>query len=173
MTYVRVATSDDGLSIADVQCRAWRQDYIAHLPPSAIESLEPVAVAKQWGPMLEPTCVGTVLVAVTGDSVGGFLAYLQSGRTAVIDALVIDPDQRRRGHASRLMSAFADLVQDAGAMEATMWCPGVDAALHSFLRSCGWGPDGATRTLADGRQRAQEQRFATTFLGESPALAGS
>jgi len=171
MSFVRFATPADAAGIGRTQSRAWRQDYAEQLPPDALAALEPEAVAAEWTPVLHGASGGVVLVAVDADHICGFLAYEKRHECAEIHALVVDPDFRNNGHASRLMSAFADQIRDSSTRDALMWCPAADDALQTFLTSCGWAADGASRTLADGTFQSDELRFTTTFIGESPAPA--
>jgi len=138
----------------------------------ALDALEPDAVAAEWLPIVQGATRTVALIAVEADEVVGFLAYEPRDNVAEVHTLVVDPDARHRGHASRLMSAFADHMREQHVSDASMWCPAADEPLRNFLISCGWAPDGARRTLADGSFQGDEERFVTTFIGESPALAG-
>lgn len=159
--------------MGELQSRAWRHDYVDQIPPDAHAALNPAETAQRWAAVTHGQTPTAVLVAVDTDQVCGFLAFDVRAESVHVLVLVIDPEFRGRGHASRLMSALADHALQAGAPEAVMWCPAADQALQGFLRSCGWGPDGATRTLADESMRAEEVRYVTSFIGGSPAPAGT
>jgi GNAT superfamily N-acetyltransferase len=167
MNFVRLATVDDAMPIAVLQCDTWRYDYPELFQGSAGKDLEPAFVAERWRPVLQKDIPGFVLVATSGDRVVGFAAADVRDDTAEVHTLIVAPHARRAGHGSRLMSACADLVQRDGAREALMWCIAEDQALAEFLRSAGWAPDGGSRELSDDHALIREVRFVTTFAEQS------
>jgi GNAT superfamily N-acetyltransferase len=62
-------------------------------------------------------------------------------------AFDIDPQRRRLGHGSRLMSAVVDLAANQGARALSMWCTLDDEGRRAFLTSSGWAPDSAWREI--------------------------
>lgn len=177
MAFVRTAsgTSDAG-DLATLQERVFAEKY-GHLPAVAAH-LEQRSSEGDWRELLSAADV-SVVVAVTHGIVG-YLIWTMDGDVAQIHALEIDPDARGQGHATRLLTAFADL--SAPAVTAIMWCPIEDDAMRGLLHTCGWGPDGSLRELqsADGHT-LREVRLVTDLgpyrsppptSGESPAPAG-
>lgn len=89
--------------------------------------------------------------------VAGFAAFGPAGdpdcdpaTTAELFALTVAPDETGHGHGSRLLTASADLLRDAGFTLAVCWTLLDDARLRSFLQETGWTPDGAYRDLDRG-----------------------
>lgn len=143
---VRTAAPADAGSIADVQSSAWQDNG---WPPA------PDAVGIWFdalGAPPDPQCVA--LVALEGSEVVGVLA---SGPAAdedtdrdwrEISELAVHPDRRRRGHGSRLMSAWAELTREAGGRAGCVWIPAASEPLRAWLQESGWGTDGAWRKVA-------------------------
>ena len=178
MAFVRAAsTAADAPALAALQRRIWQHTY-GHLPAIA-SALATDTDPLPWIAVLEDPQI-TVLVAVDEDGIVGYCLFTIDDDGAEIHALEIDPPKRRRGHASRLLVAFADT--SVPATTAVMWCP-IDAEpLRGFLQASGWGPDGSLRDLAAADDsRIREVRMVTDLAayrrwqresGESPAPAG-
>jgi GNAT superfamily N-acetyltransferase len=163
MNFVRVASEADAPSIATLQCSTWRHDYPDLFAGPAGDELNPESVADRWRPALRGDVPGFVLVATAQDRVVGFAAVDVRDEHAEVHALVVAPGERRFGHGSRLMTACADLAQQHGAKEASMWCLESDPALRTFVESSGWAVDGGRRELSDDQTVVSELRYATTF----------
>jgi GNAT superfamily N-acetyltransferase len=163
MNFVRVASEADAPSIATLQCSTWRHDYPDLFAGPAGDELTPESVAERWRPALRGDVPGFVLVATARDEVVGFAAVDVRDDRAEVHALLVAPGERRCGHGSRLMSACADLAQQNGAREASMWCLENDRALQTFVESSGWAADGGHRELSDGHTVVSELRYATAF----------
>ena len=69
------------------------------------------------------------------------------GATQVYE-LVVDPNFRRAGHASRLLAAVADLT--SGVLH--VWIGADDEERQRFYTSAGFAPSGGVRTLGDQAQ---------------------
>ena len=61
--------------------------------------------------------------------------------------LTVDPDERGRGHGSRLLQAAVDTMVADRFSRAVCWAVASDDALRRFLTEAGWAPDGAHREL--------------------------
>jgi GNAT superfamily N-acetyltransferase len=156
---VRVAWADDAEAVARLQLRAWPEQYGALVPPEAIPAGPEAeqAAAQAWrASFAKPgDARNRVLVALERNRVVGFAITgpaADPDRDPVADGelreLTVDPDERGRGHGSRLLQAAADtLVADRFARAVT-WVGASDDALREFLTSAGWAADSAHRELA-------------------------
>lgn len=66
---------------------------------------------------------------------------------AAVTDLLVEPRWGRRGHGSRLLAAGTDGWRADRMHTAVAWAYEGDRATVSFLRSAGWEPDGARRSL--------------------------
>ena len=64
-----------------------------------------------------------------------------------LQELVVDPDERGRGHGSRLLQAVADTMQADRFTRAVTWTLAGADDLRRFLTDAGWGADTAHREL--------------------------
>ena len=147
----RIAGADDAEPIAALQAKAWREMYAGVLPDQAFEPKP-----DQWRAMLSRPADARlrVLVAMDRHRVVGFALTAPAGDPdcdPVVDGevadLTVDPDERRRGHGSRLLQAAADTLRADRFTRAVSWSLATDDALRGFLTSAGWAPDGAHREL--------------------------
>jgi GNAT superfamily N-acetyltransferase len=155
---VRVAWADDAEAIAAVQLRTWPSVYGDLVPaeqiPSGPEAEAEVAAAWRQSLTSPGDARNRVLVALERNRVCGFAI---TGPAADPDGdpvadgelreLTIDPDERGKGHGSRLLQAAADTMSADRFTRAVTWVPANDDALRSFLTSAGWAADGAHREL--------------------------
>ena len=159
---VRPAQSGDARAIARLQCEAWRslmgQDALD------TQGITEEALAAQWEATLgSPRPGGTaLLVALHGNTLGGFALAgpdeageasapdAESGEAAVaatqVYELTVDKNFRRSGHASRLLSAVADLTSG----QLRVWVGVDDEERQRFFTSAGFAPSGAVRVMGDG-----------------------
>ncbi|MCL2091034.1 MAG: GNAT family N-acetyltransferase [Micrococcales bacterium] len=155
--FVRPAVAGDEPTITDIQLAAWTDadllgtDVLALLDPDAMRASWQAAITAPPGPGYR------VLVACDGPRVVGFASVVprpadpEAGSPAAgtILALEVAPDDRRSGHASRLLAAVVDLLRTDGATEVSTWVLHGDEARARFLAGVGLGPDGAQRHLTD------------------------
>jgi GNAT superfamily N-acetyltransferase len=172
---VRVAWSDDAPAIARVQLRAWPELYAGLVPAEAIPSGPEAeeAAAAAWAESLQKPgdARNRVLVALERNRVVGFAITgpaTDPDRNPVADAelreLTVDPDERGRGHGSRLLQAAADTMTADRFGHAVTWVMAGDDALLAFLTSAGWAPDSAHRELdldGSGTTRVKQVRLHT------------
>ena len=176
---VRVAWADDAPAIAEVQLRAWPELYGDLLPAEAIPSgpaaLEQAAAAWRASLAAPGDARNRVLVALERNRVVGFAITGPAGdpdRDPVSDAelreLTVDPDERGKGHGSRLLQAAADTMAADRFTHAVTWVVAGDDALLSFLTSAGWAADSAHRELdldGTGATRVKQVRLHTRLAG--------
>ena len=152
---VRVAWADDAESVAAVQVRAWSRLYAGVLPDDVLPD-DVDAVAAQWRAALTrpADARNRVLVALERNRVVGFA--LTSPATdpdcdPVVDGelseVTLEPDERAKGHGSRLLQAAVDTMAADRFTRAVTWVNVADDALRTFLTDAGWAPDTAHREL--------------------------
>jgi ribosomal protein S18 acetylase RimI-like enzyme len=156
---VRVAWPADGDGIAAVQLRCWQETYGAPLADLlAGRGLDADVLAAAWRESLSrpPEARRRALVALAHDRVVGFTLTGPAGdpdADPAVDGelteLTVDPGETRQGHGSRLLQAGVDTLRADRFTRAVTWIASTDDALRAFLTSAGWGPDGASRELAD------------------------
>lgn len=172
---VRVAWAEDAAAVAALQLRAWPKMYADVLPPEAFpigpEALE--AATRTWEQSLARPgdARQRVLVALERNRVVGFALTgpatdpdcdpVADGELAEV---VLDPDERRQGHGSRLLQAAVDTLRADRFQRAVTWLVASDDALRGFLDGAGWAPDGAHRELdldGAGTVRVKQVRLHT------------
>ncbi len=171
---VRVARPSDAPAVGVVQAAVWQAAYAEVVPPEVFAQFEPQAFAATWRRSLEspPTGAFNLHVACAGPQVVGFAAVGPSQDPDAADdtgellALGVHPQARGVGHGSRLVNAAMAHLTDAGARSAHAWVLATDEAARAFLRTAGFGPDGAHRQRVVGPegQTAREVRL-TVGLG--------
>jgi GNAT superfamily N-acetyltransferase len=152
---VRVAWTDDAPAVGALQARAWRTTYAGVLPAAAL-ALDAGDMAEAWAAALRSPgdARNRVLVALERNRVVGY-AVLSPAADPDCDPvadgevrdLVVDPDERGKGHGSRLLQAAADTLRADRFIRAVMWTLAADEGLREFLTDAGWETDGAHREL--------------------------
>jgi ribosomal protein S18 acetylase RimI-like enzyme len=164
--YVRAARSSDAEAIGRIQVRSWLANCGGLLPATTLAALRdpaaPTEVADQWRSATDapPSPRHRVLVAVLADDVAdGVVGFAATAPAADRDSddldgelltLLVDPDDVRRGHGSRLLAAAADQLRSDGFRRAQAWLVVGDEAVRSLLASAGWAADGAHRRFDAG-----------------------
>ena len=152
---VRVAWADDATAVADVQVRAWQATYAGVLPARTL-ALDPDATAQAWGAALRSPgdARNRVLVALERNRVVGFAVVSPAAdpdcdplADAELQELVVDPDERGRGHGSRLLQAVVDTMRADRFTRAVTWIVADADELRRFLTDAGWAADTAHREL--------------------------
>ncbi len=154
---VRIAWADDAPAIAAVQIRNWHAAYADTLPADALptgpEATEGLTAA--WRRSLgRPGDRARVLVALERNRVLGYALTgpagdpdCDPGADGELQDLTVDPDERGKGHASRLLQAAVDTMVADRFTRAVTWLLVSDDALRGFLTEAGWAPDTAHREL--------------------------
>ncbi len=152
---VRVAWADDAPAIAELQLRTWQEQYAGVLPPDALPR-DIGAAAAQWQASLSrpPDARNRVLVALERNRVVGFAITAPASdpdcdplADAELAELTVAPDERGKGHGSRLLQASVETMQADRFTRAVLWAIADDDALRAFLTEAGWAPDTAHRGL--------------------------
>ncbi len=168
---VRRAGPNDAPAVGVVQAAVWHELYAASLPAGLAEHLRPEAFARVWRDSLShpPPGAHALLVALLGAQIVGFAAVGPAqdadadGQTGEITVLGVHPAARHQGHGSRLLNAAVATLVEAGAERVNVWTTAGDDSALAFLRSSGFGPDGAhrARAVADDAPEVREIRLTT------------
>jgi GNAT superfamily N-acetyltransferase len=152
---VRIAWADDAAAVAELQVRAWRTTYAGVLPDQAL-ALDPEATSQAWAAALRSPgdARNRVLVALERNRVVGFAVISPATdpdcdpvADAELQELVVDPDERGKGHGSRLLQAVADTMRADRFTRAVTWTLAGADDLRRFLTEAGWAADTAHREL--------------------------
>jgi GNAT superfamily N-acetyltransferase len=148
---VRVAWEADAPAVASVQARAWQTSYAGLVP-----ALDPEATAEAWGAAMRAPgdARNRVLVALERNRVVGFAVVSPAAdpdcdpmADAELQDLVVDPDERGKGHGSRLLQAVVDTLRLDRFTRAVTWTVSDADDLRRFLTEAGWAADSAHREL--------------------------
>ena len=155
---VRPAQRGDEAAIAGLQLASWRA--LMGEETLAAQGVSEESLARLWGRTLARPrpAGGTTLVALHGARIVGFALAGpddaavgcepetdREGATQVYE-LTVDKNFRRSGHASRLLSAVADLTSG----QLRVWVGVEDEERQRFYTSAGFAPSGAVRVMGDG-----------------------
>jgi GNAT superfamily N-acetyltransferase len=152
---VRVAWADDAAAIAEVQVRAWAEQYADLLPAGAVPD-DPAPVAEAWRASLSrpADARNRVLVALERNRVVGFAVTTPAAdpdcdpvADGELAELVVAPGEHGKGHGSRLLQAVAETLQADRFTRAVTWALAADDERRAFLTGAGWAPDTAHREL--------------------------
>lgn len=171
---VRLALPREATEIADLQRRAWLIEFADS--PDILAGLDIDAMAGLWHRSIvrPPLAACRVLVAVSGEGMGGFATTMPSddpdataGSDGMIAEFLIDSGAAGRGHGSRLLNACVDTLRADGFTRATWWVRSTDDRLRRFLTGSGWAPDGSHREigLSDASARIRQVRLHTDISG--------
>jgi GNAT superfamily N-acetyltransferase len=152
---VRVAWADDAAAIAELQLRTWEEQYADVLPPDTLpRDIGAAAAAWQASLSRPPDARNRVLVALERNRVVGFAITSPASdpdcdpvADAELSELTVAPDERGKGHGSRLLQAAVETMQADRFTRAVLWVIAGDDALRAFVTDAGWAPDTAHRGL--------------------------
>ncbi|MGH3346280.1 MAG: GNAT family N-acetyltransferase [Nocardioides sp.] len=170
----RVAWVDDAPAIARLQLRTRQHDLGDLLPTEALEA-DPSVAEEVWRQVLSrpPDARIRVLVALERNRVVGFAITSPASdpdvdpvSDAELMELTVDPDERGRGHGSRLLQAAVDTMAADRFSRAVCWTVADGDDVRRFLTEAGWASDGAHRELdldGTGAVTAKQVRLHTQF----------
>jgi GNAT superfamily N-acetyltransferase len=148
---IRRARPSDVRGLAVVHVRAWQAAYRGLVPDAVLDGLSVDAREGRWRALLAGET--RTLVACGGGTVAGFCSVIAPARdpglsadAAEIAAIYVDPGRWRAGLGRALLETALGELRDEGYATAILWLlEGNDRALR-FYSSCGFAPDGATKT---------------------------
>jgi ribosomal protein S18 acetylase RimI-like enzyme len=157
---VRPARATDAPAVAALTLGHWRTSYPALVP----DDLDHAAATRQWREALADPGPNRLLVACSGDTVVGYIAVEPAGDGpgGEVTDLVVDADQQRGGHGSRLLAAAVADLQSQGITSVLTWVAEADEARARFLESAGFAADGSVRVLdldGTGTTTVRQQRW--------------
>jgi GNAT superfamily N-acetyltransferase len=170
----RVAWADDAGAVAALQVRAWQAAYAGLLPAETL-ALDPGETAEAWAAALRSPgdARNRVLVALERNRVVGYAVVSPAGdpdcdplADAELQELVVDPDERGKGHGSRLLHAVVDTMRADRFTRAVTWTVTGADELRRFLTDAGWADDTARRELdldGTGATTVEQVRLHTTL----------
>lgn len=145
---VRPARPTDAPAVAAATIDAWRASYADLLPADALAGLDLPAATAQWRAAIENPGENLLLVACAGPTLTGYVSVGPSnGPGAELGELVVRPEARRQGHASRMLSAAVDHLHSRGFTSVFTWVNDADQARAEFFASAGFATDGVARVL--------------------------
>jgi GNAT superfamily N-acetyltransferase len=170
----RVAWADDAPAIARLQLGARRHDLVDVLPAAVYDVDADVATSVWQQTLSRPADARTrVLVALERNRVVGFAITSPAtdpDTDPVADAelmeFTIDPQERGKGHGSRLLQAAIDTMAADRFTRAVTWLLASDDRMRRFLGDAGWAADTAHRELdldGSGGTTVKQVRLHTRF----------
>ena len=169
--FVRPARVEDAAAIAAIQRTVWVEDY-RPLMREAIEFPSVAELTELWGDAIRnsPSQRARVLVATENDEVVGFTSVAAiDAKTDEIDPLHVARTHRRKGHASRLLTAIADTSKSMNVTTLTTWALEGDHPWTGLLHASGFGLVKQERTLDlrdDGSMVLIQHRWQTQLVDD-------
>ena len=171
---VRIAWADDAAAIAELQLRTWRAVYAEVVPAEALPTdVDGAAAAWRTSLSTPRDARNRVLVALERNRVVGFAITSPAAdpdcdpvQDAELMEFTVDPDERGKGHGSRLLQAAVDTMRSDRFTRSVTWTMAADDALRGFLTDAGWAPDTAHRELdldGEGTTLVKQVRLHTQF----------
>lgn len=166
--HARPARSSDAGAIARIQANAFAEAGArAEDSAAALDHLR-----EQWQAAIEnpPSREHHIFVAVAGPEVCGFATLVPTDdpTQGELSVLEVAPQQRRRGHASRLLAALVDVARDGGWTSMRTWAFSDDDARTRFLDSAGFGPQGSTAGYEIGGRTLTAHCWWANITPETP-----
>lgn len=145
---VRLARTTDAPAVAAATIDSWHASYADLLPASVLDGLDLGTATARWRAAIEEPGENLMFVACVGDKVAGYAtAGPGDGPGAELGEIVVRPEERRRGHGSRLLSAAVEHLHARGFTSVLTWTMADDEARQEFFTSAGFAPDGVGRVL--------------------------
>ncbi len=173
---VRRATVEDASEIGAVHVRAWQAGYADLMPADLLAGLEPDERAAMWLDHMSHASAVSVLVAVDGSQVVGFVAFGAENSTGPrsgcgeVYALNVDPSRWAHGGGRALLVSACEMLSALGYSEAVLWVLSRNMRARRLYESQGWYADGATALTDHGGATTEEIRYRTQLArsGEQP-----
>jgi GNAT superfamily N-acetyltransferase len=148
---VRPASLDDAERIAEVHVSTWKTAYRGLLPDALLDSMVPEDRVSRWQRTLSDRD-STVLVAMLGSQVAGFLAIGPcrddpDGTIGELDAIYILDEFSGLGIGSDFMRQSDRWMRNQGFSAAILWVLPTNERAIRFYELHGWRDDGAEKML--------------------------
>ncbi len=163
----------EAVDIARLQRKAWSRQV--GMAPALARITADEAVRSWHDAIVRPPLAHCrVLVAQSNGHIVGFIVTGPSSdpdaelRDGMIAEFVTDGDQLG-DDAARLVNAAVDTLRADGYLTATWWLRSDNDPLRAFLLDCGWGADGAHRSLGfdEESQAIKQIRLRTRIADET------
>ena len=171
---VRPALPEDAPIIGAIHAANF--SYLIRIGSGETIHLDPSSFEDQWAEAIEepPSAKHRTIVALDDSRVVGFAAIAPTeelipdadgddGPPAEIVALEVEIGDRRKGHASRLLAACADILRQTGATSVQFCCVDGDTSREKFLTTAGFQPRGVRRTYDLGGGMLTENAWHATL----------
>ena len=168
---VRPATEQDAGAVAAINVDAWRAAYPGLMPGHILAGLDEAEIRERnlhWLGGTDWPRRG-LLVAEAAGTIAGY-AWLgpsrdpeAGGGVGEVSAIYLAPAWWRHGIGRQLLTAAEQTLRQAGFRSATLWVLTGNAPARRFYESCGWAPDGATKTDVWQGAEFDETRYAVTL----------
>ncbi len=150
-THVRVATSDDARTIAEIHVASWQEGYRGQLPDGFLKSLSIDARQARWAQSLRDGA-GVLLAEQAGEAVG-FVMFGPSRdddaptNCAEIWALYVHPSAWSTGVGRKLHDGALAALAAEGSTAAALWVLHSNDRARRFYARLGWHLDGAAKVV--------------------------
>ncbi len=151
-THVRVATSDDARTIAEIHVASWQEGYRGQLPDGFLKSLSIDARQARWAQSLRDGA-GVLLAEQAGEAVG-FVMFGPSRdddaptNCAEIWALYVHPSACSTGVGRKLHDGALAALAAEGSTAAALWVLHSNDRARRFYARLGWHLDAPQRSLS-------------------------
>jgi ribosomal protein S18 acetylase RimI-like enzyme len=143
--FIRPATHQDALPIAEVQVAVWRSAYRGLLPDALIDRMTVPDREKGWAKIIdsyEASGRGAVFVAVQNDTVAGFLSCGDQRNADLVNDFAgefsaIYVASPRQGLGSALMARGAQALRAMGHEAAALWVLTENMPARAFYEALG------------------------------------
>lgn len=156
MPVIRHATDADCERIAQIHVRGWQTTYAGHMPDDYLASLSVAERAEGWRKWLSADHFAAI-VYLEENEILGYAAWSTRSEAAELVGLYIDPDHKRRGIGSRLMTQFESETDDRAGR--ALWILSGNEPARSFYLSFGYRESGETREADVGGVIVHETRL--------------
>ncbi len=153
---IRSAIDSDAMQIARIHVRGWQTAYADQMPREFLDSLTVSARTKDWLKWLKAEHF-RALVYFEEAVILGYAAYSVKTECAELLGLYVDPDHKRRGIGSRLMTQFEE--ETTNKSRRGLWVLSENDPAIIFYRIFGYQESGETREADVGGVCVRETRM--------------
>ena len=151
---LREAMPQDAMAMAGVHVAAWQRAYRGLVPDEHLQSMTCKGRAERFAAFLKETHDAVTLLAVSHDTVTGFMTVgrardtdVQPRQTGEIWGIYVAPSHWQRGIGRCLLEEGELRLRTLGLSEAVLWVLKGNRAARAFYEKAGYRPDGAAKTV--------------------------